>query len=389
MKLSALFQMPEVTFATDPDSDGSDYKHIKAHPDMTFTPMQTVIDRPGLTNDLARQKHVMGAKGGTLNFKLEVKGSGTPAATGTPAIAPEADALLTAIMGTVTRGTGTTIASTSTTTVLECTSAAGLSVGMMITVNCGATYGYVSRFVSAIATNSVTVHRAFPAIPANGAAVHASNKYTRANTGHGSMAFVAIRGTIIYTLLGCKLAENGAKLSGFGPNGTAMLDLTFDVTDWNTTAKASLPATALTGITATVAPVIKGACFDIDGTEAFIYGFDFDFGLKFAFHDSTCAQGPGQPDSINAGLQLVESAPKGSVKAYYRAATMTDFSAGTERQLGVVSPGGSIGNQWGLYVPKVQLAQPAQEDHNGMVGEGFGFMVNDNGTLNEYYFCLA
>lgn len=383
-KLSRLYAALETTFGTDPDSDGSDYKFLKALPDMTFQPQVDVVERPGLMNDLTRLPHVMGAKAGQLNFKLEVKGSGTPG-TGL-CVAAEADPILEALFGTVSHGTGSTINGVATTTSLPMTSAAGFSKYMMVIVNCGATYGYVPRFITSISGSDLTLDRALPAAPANGAAVHATTKYTRANTAHKSLAFAAYRDDVLYTFLGCKI--DSAKVSGITARGTAILDVTCSVSDWNSTAKGSIPTPMAAAINTVNAPVVKASCFAVGGTEEHCYSLELDFGHQFQFVDSTCALGPAQPESANAGLELVDAAPTGSVKAYYQSAHMTDFAAGTERSFAFHS-GAGAGNAWGFYVPKAQLSQPQFEDHNGMVGESFNFHVNENSSDPEYSFCLA
>lgn len=108
-KLSALWAMLEVTFGTDPDTDGSDYKFLKSAFDMAFVPMVDIIEQSGLTNSLTRQKHVLGAKAGTLTFKLDVKGSGTPATDEVSSVAPEASDILEALFGSKTVGVGSAI----------------------------------------------------------------------------------------------------------------------------------------------------------------------------------------------------------------------------------------------------------------------------------------
>lgn len=380
--LSVLYGKKETTFGTDPDATGALYRHLKAT-EMSFQPEVDVVERPGLINDLVRLPHAIGARGGKVSFKLEVKGSGTPATAA--AVAPEADEILETALGTVTRGTGSTIVS-ATTTALTVASGSGFSKWMMVLCDCGATYGWVPRFVISIAGNVLTLDRALPVAPANATAVHASNRYTRANSGHASMAFAAIRDGILYTFLGCKV--DSVKVSGISARGTALLDVAYSVTDFNTTAKGSLPSTALTGITAVTAPVIKGSCFAVGGAEELAYGMDIDFGQTFAFQDSTCALGPQQGESVNAGLELVEAKPTGSVKIYYAASHMTDFAAGTSRSLAFAC-GRNLGNAWGFYAPNAQWLQPALENHNGMVGETMPFAVNDAGTDPEYAICLA
>lgn len=392
-KLAALWGMAEAAFATDPDTDGSDYKHLKAMSDMVFEPSMDVIERDGLVNDLVRQAHVMGAKGGSLTFKLELKGSGTEAADNTPSVAGEADAVLGTLFGTTTRQTGSIVAAGSTTSALTVTAAdgAGFSKYGMVVVFVNATYGYQARFITSIAGDVLTLDRALSALPANGSAVYGTTKFSRANSAHASMAFVGKRGeatSIEYTLLGCKV--DSAKISGISARGTAMLEMTYSVTDWAVTTKASLPATVLTGITAIKAPVIKGACFAVAGVEELAYGLDFDFAHKFEFQDATCALGTAQPDSVNAGLELVGAGPMGTIKSYHKTQHLTDFFAGTEVSIAFSAVNQSDpGASWGIYIPKAQYTGHGFEDHSGMIGESIPFKVNDNSTDPEYTLCVG
>lgn len=383
-KLSRLYAALETTFATDPDGTGALYKFLKTQPDLAFQPQVDVVERPGLINDMVRLPHVMGAKSGTLSFKLEVKGSGTPG-TGL-CVAAEAQDILEALFGSRQNGTGSTITTGATTTSLPLTSAAGIQKYMMVIVDCGATHGFVPRFVTNIAANTLTLDRALPAAPANGAVVQASTMFTRTNTGHKSLAFVGDRDGVLYTFLGCKL--DSVKVSGISARGTALLEVTVSVTDWTTTAKASLPTPMAAAVNVTPAPVVKAACFAVGGTEELAYSVELDFGHQFSFIDATCAQGPSQPNSVNAGLELVDAMAQGAAKAYYGANHMTDFAAGTERSFAFAC-GAGAGNAWGFYVPKAQYGQPTMEDHNGMIGETFPFMVNDNGADREMSFCVA
>lgn len=393
-KLSALWCKKETTFGTDPSASGAAYLHIKALPDLTFEPKQDVVERPGLVNDLVRQSHAMGAKGGMLNLKLELKGSGTGAVSGVAAIAAEADEILQALFGTVTRGTGSLyVAAGSTTTVINVTPGTGINFAryMMVIIDCGATYGYVARFITSIATDALTLDRALPVGPTNGAVIQASSMYTRANSGHSSLAFVAKRAeatSIEYNFLGCKI--DSAKVTGIQGRGTALLEVSISVSDWNASTKASLPSTVLTGVTAVKAPVIKGSCFALGGTEELAYGLDFDFNHTFEFQDATCALGTAQPDSANAGVELTNAGPKGTVKSYFSTQHGTDFYAGNEISLAFTAVNqGNRHASWGIYCPKVQHVDKTFEEHAGLVGESLPFAVNDNSTLAEYSLCVA
>lgn len=383
--IGSLFVKSEATFNTDPDPDGSDYLHVKAAPGATFQPVQNIVEREGFIETMNRIPHVMGGMGGTLQFQLELKGSGTPA-TGL-ANAAESDELLAAFLGGKFAGTGTTVNDVSpSTTAFDVTSAVGLRKGMMVLVNCGAPYGFVPRFITNIVATEITLNRALPAAPANAAVVHASTMYYRTDANQKSMSFASRRDGIVYNFHGCKL--DAAAISGVETQGIAMLDLTFSCTSWEQTVKADLPSTVLAGNRLTPPPVIKGACFSIGGTEELMYSLGFDFGITTVFQDSTCAQGPENPNSINAGFVNTNARPTGSVKPYYAAAHMTDYVAGTERELAFAA-GAGLGNAWGLWMPKSQFTAVTAEDRNGMVGENVTFALNDNGADPVYVLNLA
>ncbi len=372
-KLAALWACPEVTFNTDPDADGSDYKFLKVAGEIAFQPAADVLPRPGQTNDLVVQEHVIGAKGGTISFPLEMKGSGTPAASAVVAIASESSPILLAAMGQVLRGTGTTctgVGDGSVGTPLTVTSAAGLSVGMMIMV------ASQLRFIKQIIGSTLVLNRALSAVPAAAVVVTASSMFTRLNSNTKSLSFVGKRGGLEYTFTGCKVAF---KLTGITARGTALLQVTVDVNSWTPTTKASLPATTLTGITAVKGPVIKGGTMTVDGVEEVTADLELDPGLESIFQDSVAA------DEGRAGVELVNSHPSGVIHPYYAAGHLTTFLAGTTVELAAAF--GTTSNGFGFYVPKAQWLQPAIEDRNGLVGEGMPWQAVNNGTAADISIC--
>ncbi len=372
MKLAGLYAMHETVFATEPDADGSDYKFIKATEISPFSPSADVIERPGMVRDLVRQPHVLGPKGGSFSFKTELKASGTAAADAVAAIASESSPFLESVLGSVTRGTGTTVGVGSSTTAIVCVATAGLAVGMAVEIN------NEIRIVTAIADGThFTVDRALAGAPSNADVVYASSMFKRSNTGHKSLAFVVFRDGIEYTALGCYAK---VKLEGINAKGTAHLSVEVTVGSWAVTTKASLPSTTLAGITAVLAPVIKGAPYALAGTEAIITGLDLDLGAEFMYQESTAAA------DNKAGLELVDMKPSGTVKPWYAAGNLTAFYAGTEQSM--VFSAGSRTTGFAIYIGKAQYAPPALEDRGGIVGESIGFMVNDNGASPELTVCV-
>lgn len=373
INLYALFAMLEVAFKTEPDATGAGYKFMKVS-NCVFQPMAAVVARDGQTNDLTRQPHVMAGKGGKVSGEIELKASGTPAASTVAAIAAEADLILQAVLGTVVRGSGALLTAGSTTTVLKVASTAAFSVGMAVEVA-----GEQRVIIGVPNGTDLTLDRALSGAPAAGVVCYASSLYKRANTGHKSVSFVGKRGTgIEYTMLGCKPAS--LKIAGIQAGGIAKLQFEFDVGSWSVTAKGALPSTDPTGITAVKPPVVKGSPLAVAGASKVVSGIDFDFGISFTYQDST------EDVDNKAGMELVQSEPKGAIKPYYNAQHLTDFVAGTEQSL--VFTCGDRNSGFALYVPKVQYDQPAFEDRNGLVGESIPFFVNDNGAAAEYALSL-
>jgi len=372
-KIAALWMAQETTFATDPDADGSDYKFLKVAGDITFQPNADVLERPGQTNDLTTQDHVVGAQGGTLSFPLEMKASGTAAVSAVAAIASESSPIIEAVLGAVTRGTGTTCTGTgdgSVGTPLTLTSVAGVAVGMMVSVS-GET-----RFVKQIIGSTVVLNKALSSTPAAATVLTASSMFYRSNTAQKSLAFVAKRDGIEYTFLGGKAKF---KVSGVTARGTALMQVDVEVDRWSETTKASLPATTLTGITAVKGPCVKGGSVTIDGTEEVTAELEVDPGVELVFQDSIAGtQG-------RADVEIVSSAPVGVIHPYYGATRLTTFLAGTAVELCVAV--GSTTTGFGFYVPRAQYMAPTFENRNGLVGESIGWAARNNGTAVDFTFC--
>lgn len=369
--ISALWAMHEASYKTDPDADGSDYKHIKTI-GPTFQPTADVLERPGQINDLVRQDHVIGVKGGKISFKMEMKASGTAAGSATAAIASESSPILESVFGSVTRGTGRLTTTGSTTSAIEIATGGGSSyvVGMMVEI------AGEQRFVASLAGDQLTLDRPLSGAPAGGVVVYASSMFRRANSGHKSLAFVAKRDGIEYTFLGCKVTS--FKFEGINAKGTPLLSVEVDVGTWSVTTKSSLPATDLTGVTAVKAPVVKGSPVAIGGVLQTVHGIDLDPGHEFAFQDST------EDADGKAGIELVNAGPRGAVKGYYASAHLTDFAAGTASSLAFTC--GDRTNGFGFFT-KIQWGQPQLTDKDGMVGEELPFFAVDNATLYELYVC--
>lgn len=125
-------------------------QHIDGYPSKVFLPKSATLD-------LATNLRALPARGSGLVSVSTV---------------PDRFMLLAAFGGEFI-GQGTTILSTSTTTVLNTVSAAGLREGSAIACATGAGGALECREIKQISTNAVTVKSAFSSIPANGSVVYA------------------------------------------------------------------------------------------------------------------------------------------------------------------------------------------------------------------------
>lgn len=373
--IQQLWLAHEVNFGVDPDVTGALYKFVKTVGDVTFEPSAEVVERPGNTGTMTRQPHVIGVKTGKISGKLEMKGSGTPAVAGVPAIASESSPLIEACLGNVFRGTGTTVAAGSTDTIINVAVGTGVNLrkGMFLHFATGG-LGELA-FVKSVVGDVVTLDSALAAPPALAVVITASSVFTRTDSGHKTMAFVGTRDGVQFTFLGCPVK---VKLDSITARGTAMLSFEADVADWSRTAKGALPASlVLAGINAVKAPVVKAGIFMVDGVQRHIRAIEFDPGQEFTWQETAVTA-----DTAKACAASVGSNPKGTFKPYYADENLDDFISGAEQSIafGV----GSTTNGWGIYAGKAQYTEVKPENAGGLYGESVPFACNDDGADAEY-----
>lgn len=140
-------------------------------PDPTETPMLLQQHLFGYPSKVLMPKLGAGIDLATNIQALQARAASTEVAEST--LLPDATLWHTAFGGAF-EGTGTTIASLSTSTVLNVTSAAGLREGGAIACATGPGGSLECRVIKTISTNQVTVKLAFSSAPANGSTVYAA-----------------------------------------------------------------------------------------------------------------------------------------------------------------------------------------------------------------------
>lgn len=195
-------------------------------------PDPTVRQRIGQVNSF-----LLGLKSGKLDFSTFLRGTGTAAASGVAAKGasdyyPEA-LLLRNCFGGESKGTGTTISgSESTTTLLKCTSGAGLLEGQAVLVD------GIASVIGAISTNDVTLLRALSSAPDGDTVVNASATYYFTQTATNTLQF-QFKGAQddYWDITGCK---GTCKLSGLNAGDNTLVNYSFQGMDWNAYTSASI-----------------------------------------------------------------------------------------------------------------------------------------------------
>lgn len=204
-------------------------------------PDQEAIDDPSIRQRAELESPpILGLKSKTkLTFNTFLRGTGTAAASTVAALGAadlaEGQLLKNAFSQGESLGTGTTInGAGATTTVLPCTSAAGLAIGQAVLVSGEATP------IGNIAANDVTLIRALSGAPAAATVVNASAtyypNYGAVNT--GSLQF-QLRGSEddYHNLLGCQAT---CKLANLNPGQIPQISWECMVASWTAGTSAAM-----------------------------------------------------------------------------------------------------------------------------------------------------
>lgn len=369
-KLDALYFAVESSFATDPSANGSGYAFVHAQ-DITVKLERKVIERPLQNNTITRNTHTMGGYKSTLTFKTEMRGTGTAAASTVAAIDGEVGKLLKAVFGTQDKDTGSLVSgSGSTTTTIDVTAGQGSQFSIGNLVGVGLSTGIEVRRITNIATDTLTVTPAFSGAPANGNTVYAADNFRLADSGHGTVSFVAKGDGREFCLTGCM---GSVKFGGITADGRPMFDFNFMGDGWSETTKASLPAA--TDSYTNYAPTVVGSpCYiSTSATGLTIAEFDLDLGNKIVEQPSTAGTN-GRATYVVTGRDI-----KGKLKAFFNTTQLTSFKNATEVPI-LMQVGSTAGNIVAFAIPKAQFTASDLESINELLGQGLPFEVNSSGN---------
>lgn len=347
----------ESTFSTDPDTDGSDYVRLPAE-EIVCAVTQEAIPRPLMRSAMGKRvASVIGGKGGTLTFKTPLVGAATAGAASVAAVAPTwLSPALKACGFTESAGTGTAVTgSGSTTTVIDVTSAAGISAGSVVMI--GGEVREVTAANTAATPDNITVFPALSAIPSAATVVYAAVNYMLLDgADSGSTVAFAVKGQGSQeTLLGCK---GTVKIDGVDARGRPMLSWSFQIDSWaDTSNKSSLPTT----LGLKVNPLAMGSPFWLASTKTPIANFMFDPGFTVSPKPST------QGTQGRAGWLVTGETSRMTVRPYFdQTAQRTAFAAATQKTA-TMQFGAAHTETFAIVADQTQLAElPGDVDVNGM-----------------------
>jgi hypothetical protein len=351
--LKSLSVGTETTFSIVPGSSYSSYDRVPAE-QIAWTPAQEpIVVETAQTRLANKARSIVGAKGGTVSFRVPLVGLATPAAASTEAVAPAwLSKLIRGCAHSVGLSTGTTASTGWTTTSGAVASASGLTIGSLVLIN-----GEV-RQITNIVTSTLTVAPALTSAPGNGDVVYGGAYFFAQDAAPGTVSIACEGDGYEYTFTGCK---GTLQVVDGNAGQRPMLAFEFQVDAFTRTKPSGdLPALpTATNLQARSSPFWWGA------TKRGVTAVNFNPGLTLAAQATTeGAQG-------RSGWVATDGDPQITATAYRDAnaddAAQTDYEARTER-VALWQVGTAPGAAFALVVNAGQIsAYPAEGDLNGQV----------------------
>lgn len=363
--VKALCADRETTFSTVDSGAYSAYTRIPME-DGKWEPGEDYFERLVQTNALGvKHAGVIGGKGGKLTFKVGAPGLSVAAASTVTAVAnPAISEIIRSCGWSETLDTGTVVTGAgSTTTVIDVTSAAAITVGSMVMIN-GEARVVTARDTAATPDN-ITVSPALSTTPAAAVVVYGAANYVLSDADPGTVGFVWKADGFAYRLKGCK---GTMKVPDTNARDRVILEFEFMVDTWDNTEPS--------GTFPTIAPVdniiaLAGTCnLATTATPTALVGFDPGMTLQPRL-STTGTNG-------RAGWAIADAKPMVKLRPYFSTSFRTDFEARTEREL-VAQFGSTATRAMAVHATKAQItAYPGETDSNGVVAHDLALALNDS-----------
>lgn len=301
-----------------------------------------VIERKFVKGQMDQDPAVHGPRGGTYTLTMEAHGCSTASSGATAAIPPlEAGDELSCLFTTDFDGSSAVVTGSSTTQ-FDVTGGTGsrFAVGAMILV------GSEARWITTIATDTITVSPALSAIPAAGVTVYGGCNYTPKTTSHGSMTVETYLGSAVRRIV-----------YGWMPNLEIEGLVSAELPRWkfsgpfdsHVTNDVAAPYTPV--FTSAIPRATKGSCVWFDGTaQTGVLAAGFNVG--YVIEPKTSVNGLNGKD----GHLIVDRKTVGTLSVWMENANEVEFFEQAQERSLVIQVGSVPTQTIAIGIPALQIS---------------------------------
>ena len=365
----------EVTYATDPDSDGSSYLYVPAE-GITYEEQTEILDTAYSTSRNFPTESEVGAQGHTVSFQVPLIGLSTAAGNGTNASTVTndwLDLILEAAFGiqATTEGESVTGSTTSSLTTADSNWATvqNLVPVHIASVPTGAERTQWSQ-IQTSAAGTTTLAPTLQASPGNGAVAYGIKQYRVDDDGGPTIALTLTDDALVYTFLGGRITS--LRITGEHKRRAMMaVTIQFDRRSLDA-SKTSLPSAAL--LATTPVKMFRSPVF-FGNTRIATRMVEIDFGFAAAeVQDTESTNGRG-------GYELVSIAPTVTIEPL-RSNTYDGYKQALTRnpllvQLGGGVVSGGVLNSLALHLARCEAREISYTAQDGITRNRLVFTAVD------------
>lgn len=370
-----IYVMAESSFATDPDSDGSDYLEIPAMEISDLSDGLEILDTDYMTKRPYPTAPIPGRDG--FEFSITVPMIGLPFygadGGGAPATTDWFDTLLEHVWGTRRNleGEGGTGGSTSSVT-LDSDAFSLQDLLPLYQGDFARTEWVVTTSDAGSGTYSIAP--TIDGTPSGSIIAYGSKNYRLNPEDSGTLAFAYCADDVLYTLLGCRCTS--ATMSAGQVGAIWTMNLTFQGDSMTVgDTKASLPASA-TIIDPTPCKALLSPVHFNDTELSSISSIEIDLGIQAGEISSTAGtQG-------RSGMELRGAEPTVTVTPLFSSTNQNYKRNGTTGRLMVqmgagILTGGNLLNTCALHAEEAIATEVTMQDDNGKQRQSIQFRITD------------
>lgn len=312
----------------------------------------------------------IGEREADIKFTMEGRGFGlSPAGAGSAVAAGDGEngLLLKSVFGTQVKDTGSVCAAGTTASAIEVASTALFTVGGFVGFVDPATSLFHARQVRSKDANTLTLDRALPFIPAEGATVYASASYSHAISGHQHLFFDA-EGYDATPAKGWRRSLFGClgdvALKNLSANGKLALEFSFRALDWDDANQGSnQTAPTYPSNLPAAGGFIRQTRLHVGAAQLVVAEFGYELGNEIQGKPSTAAKNGVASWVVTGAKQSMTF--KVAVEDAHAASIYID-SVGSNLDVLVELTQGGPGNSFALAAPVAQIVEVKPSTANGL-----------------------